>query len=101
MFRYKYTSNISYGLRYKTRHQRRDPIHFGFRYSLQDFVCSATWIEAATAKGNIDNLDCIFIIFNDIKNVLTTFKPYVLYICTVVPFIFVKNKTATKRRPHK
>jgi len=53
----------------------------------------ATWIEAAASKGTIDNIDCTFIIFNDIRNVLTTFKPYVLYICTVVLLILVKKQS--------
>jgi len=67
MLRYKCINKISYRLQYRTHHQCRDSIHFGFSYSLQDIACSAKCIEAATAKGNTDNLDCIFIIFNDLE----------------------------------
>jgi hypothetical protein len=48
-----------------------DLIHFGLRYTLENWIYSTTWIEATTC--NINNFDCICIIFNDIINVLTIF----------------------------
>jgi len=53
------------GSKYTTQHKQRDLIHYGLRYALESWTCTATWIQISTTKfKNNNNFYFVHIIFN-------------------------------------